>query len=395
MMDAGKARLLIHHHAVVYSDENTRIWIPSFIGRWVDALAVRFREIALLMHQSKTHFAARQDHQISRENVHMVSMGPPGRGWDRVTRMRRIKAACLRARVGASGLLIRGITPRQHSVWRWVGLKQTAFLLVGTPGDVPTAVSEASLLWRLYETFMRRYRLHELARISRHSTMLANSPGLVAELNQKFACQAQFVPTNSISCREFPPLNPRPISSPLRLLFCGRVVEDKGIREAIEAVATICRSGRACLLDVVGPLSPEYHQRLYELTASFGVQGAVNFHGFVPYGTALFEFYRGADFFVLPTYHEGFPHVLWEAAAHSCPLITSEVGGIPALLKHETHALLVPPRNPGGVSDAILRLIGDDALRQRLIRAAYGRAMEFTLEACAEKLSNILAECWN
>lgn len=394
-MDPSKARLLIHHHAIVHYDENGRIWIPSFIGRWVDALAAHFREIALLVHQSTTHSVYRQDHQIARDNVHVVSMGPPGRGWDRILRMRRIRAACLSARTGADCLLIRGITPRQFSVWRWVDLNQTAFLLVGTLGEFPTSASRATLPWRLYEPFMRRHRIREITRIAQQSVMLANSPGLVAELDQKYGCRAHFVPTNTISQREFPPLSPRPVFSPIRLLFCGRVVEDKGIREAIESVGLIRRSGMDCLLDVVGSFSSDYRRQLEKLSAEFGVQAAIHYHGSVPYGNRLFDYYRRADVFVLPTYHEGFPHVLWEAAAFSCPLVTCGVGGIPALLEHETHALLIPTRNAGAVSEAILRLVRDDLLRQTLVQAAYRRATEFTVEACAEKLCTVLAERWN
>jgi glycosyltransferase involved in cell wall biosynthesis len=394
-MEPSQARLLIHHHAVSYCDETQGIWLPSFFGRWIDCLAEHFGEIALLVHQSAVHSDTRQDYRITRENVRLVSLGPPGNGWDRIPRMRRIRAACLAARAGASGLLIRGITPRQYSVWRWIGLDRTAYLLVGTLGDAPASASGTSLPWRLYAAFVRRHRFQELARIAPHALMLANSPGLVGELKQKFGCPAQFVPTNTISQREFPPANPRPVSCPLRLLFCGRVVEDKGIREAIEAVAIIRRSGTGCILDVVGPIAPDLRRQLEGLIAKCGVKGAVHFHGSVPYGNALFQFYRRADVFVLPTYHEGFPHVLWEAAAHSCPVVTCGVGGIPALFEHEKHGILIPPRNALALSEAVLRLVQDDGLRQGLVRAAHVRAKEFTVEACAEKLSQILAGHWD
>jgi glycosyltransferase involved in cell wall biosynthesis len=347
------------------------------------------------MHKSEKHFSDRQDHRVEHPNIRLFGMGPPGRFWDRIPRMRRIRAACQAARPGATGLLIRGITPRQYSVWQWVGLAQTAYLLVGTLGDAPASASGASLPSRLYAAWMRRHRIHELARIAPHAVLLANSPGLVTELKQKYRCPAQFVPTSTISQREFPPATARPISHPVRLLFCGRVVEDKGIREAIEAVGMIRKSGTGCVLDVVGPISPDVRQQLEGLSLQCGAQGSVRFHGPVAYGDALFEFYRCADFFVLPTYHEGFPHVLWEAAAHSCAVVTCGIGGIPALLEHETHALLLAPRNARAVSEAILRLLGDDALRQKLVHAAYRRATEFTVETCAEKLSNILAERWS
>ena len=58
------------------------------------------------------------------------------------------------------------------------------------------------------------------------------------------------------------------------------------------------------------------------------------FHGRDKYGAPLFNFYRKSDIFIHPTYHEGFPRVLWEAAVNCSPIVTTSVGGIPNLLQN-------------------------------------------------------------
>lgn len=98
--------------------------------------------------------------------------------------------------------------------------------------------------------------------------------------------------------------------------------------------------------------------------------------------------------FVLPTYYEGFPHVLWEAAANCCPIITTVVGGIPAFLENERDGLLVLPRNSAAISDALKRVLRDDALRASIVKKAYTLAQSYTVGSCAGALIGVLSKHW-
>jgi len=87
-----------------------------------------------------------------------------------------------------------------------------------------------------------------------------------------------------------------------------------------------------------------------------------------------------SDFFVLPSDTEGLPLSVLEAMAHSVPVVASNVGGIPELIDHGTHGVLVSPADPPALAAAIRRLAEDPLLRQRLGHAAYTRASsEFSL----------------
>ena len=125
-------RLLIHHHNIAYLDEDGSIWLSSWIGRWVNALAETVAEIGLLLHQSSEHLPLQDTPVFTRENVQLFSLGPPGKAVDRIQRMQRIKNACKQAGAQADGLLIRGITPRQHTMWGNTPVEKKAFLLVGS-----------------------------------------------------------------------------------------------------------------------------------------------------------------------------------------------------------------------------------------------------------------------
>src|SRR5256885_9003 len=69
------------------------------------------------------------------------------------------------------------------------------------------------------------------------------------------------------------------------------------------------------------------------------------------------------DVLVLPSEAEGFGLVLIEAMAAGVPVVATDVPGIRDVVVHEENGLLVPPRNPGAISAALLRIEEDEALR--------------------------------
>jgi glycosyltransferase involved in cell wall biosynthesis len=158
-------------------------------------------------------------------------------------------------------------------------------------------------------------------------------------------------------------------AGPVRLLFVGTLVARKGLPVLLEAMERLAAAGRDVALDVVGDgpdraaLEAEARRR--------GLEARARFHGFVAPGPDLFAFYRRADLFVLPTYSEGFPRVLYEALGHSLPTVASAVSGIPHLLEDGRHALLVPPGDPAALAAAVGRALDDGALRRRLIREGF------------------------
>ena len=75
---------------------------------------------------------------------------------------------------------------------------------------------------------------------------------------------------------------------------------------------------------------------------------------------------KTADVFVLPSRTEGLPNALLEAMAAGCPIVATDVPGCRDLIEHEQTGLLVPYANTGALADALLRLLTDPSLAQRL-----------------------------
>ncbi len=94
------------------------------------------------------------------------------------------------------------------------------------------------------------------------------------------------------------------------------------------------------------------------------------------------------DVVVLPsTAHEGIPQILLQAQASGKAIAASRVGGIPEIIEDQKTGLLVPPKDPDALAEALMRLLGDKALRDRLGHAAALYAREHhSCDRMGEKL---------
>ncbi len=390
--DAKNCRLVIHHHHLAYADQQGGLWLSANIGRWVDALADNFGEVGLLLYQNEQRLP-QQDTLIARENVKLHSLGTRKTIQQRILRRNSVSQVCAKASQQADFLLVRGITPHQRAIWQATPIQRKAFLLVGS---LQSSNRIHFTIPELFAWCLEKYRIHELKQITQNGAlMMANSPALVDEVKQVYGVQATFVPTNSIRKNEFIPIEIKPVFAPWKLLYCGRLDLKKGLRELFLALHLLQKRGYTCQLDILaGHQEPAYSQ-LLALSGELGLNESIRWHGLVPYGPELFGYYRQAHAFVLPTYSEGFPKVFWEAAGNCCPVITTSTGGIPSMLTHNQQAILIAPKDAEAIVGAVISLFSNESLRQQLIEKAYHYAMDFTVEACAQKLAHVLMAGWN
>jgi glycosyltransferase involved in cell wall biosynthesis len=165
---------------------------------------------------------------------------------------------------------------------------------------------------------------------------------------------------------------------PVRLLYVGRLVRTKGLRDAIRALVRL-PNPRSVVLDVVGegPDRPVSEQLVGEL----GLAESVRFHGWQS-REEVARFYQDADVFVFPSYREAGGNVVFEAMGYGLPLVVTDLGG-PAAAVDESCAIRVHPSNPDQFAEdlahAITRLVDQPALRSRLGAAARQRVAQIAL----------------
>lgn len=378
------SNLLIHHHAFAFI-ENDKVWIQSFIGIWVQEFSKYFDEIGLLSQVSNSR-RPEQDYQITADNVILHRLNPPVK-CNRFKRNKHIRQVCKTVSPYYDSLLIRGITPRQKLIFDNCDIKNKFFLLVGSLIESKPILhfDKISIItWVMF--WFRRY---QLKKISKSAIMLANSPVLTEEIYSILRVNAKFIPTNTISRKDIVPFRVRNIQTPINILFCGRVIKEKGIEELIEAQKLLMDSNIQVILDIIGDIPEDYRATLYDKVIGLGLQSYVKFHGFIPFGEDLLEFYRRADIYVLPSWHEGFPHSVWEAAASCTPIIISSVGGIPGLVSEE-EVFFIESKNPQSIQKAVQEIITNSVRTSTKIKKAYQLILEYTIENCVERAATII-----
>jgi glycosyltransferase involved in cell wall biosynthesis len=178
----------------------------------------------------------------------------------------------------------------------------------------------------------------------------------------------------------------RPWHTPALALSVGRIDREKNPLLLADLVADL---GPSWQLDVAGagPLHDDLARRGNEL----GVGDRLNLLGLVPFGPELHRLYRAADVFVHVSLTEAVPQVLYEAMAAGTPIVATDVGGVGAALGHGTRGVLVPPRDPEALANAMRSLAADPATCLRLAQAARAEATRETLQAQADRILTFFA----
>jgi glycosyltransferase involved in cell wall biosynthesis len=153
----------------------------------------------------------------------------------------------------------------------------------------------------------------------------------------------------------------------------GRLTEDKGVPELIEAFDAILRRVPEAHLVMVGWFDAA------EDALDKGVRRRIESHPRIHctgYVADTATYYRAMDLMVLPTWREGFPNAVLEAAATGIPVVTTLCTGSRDSVVPEVTGLLIPPGYPEAISEAVLKLLLNRERRLRMGEAARNWVLE-------------------
>ncbi len=209
--------------------------------------------------------------------------------------------------------------------------------------------------------------------LKRHVDMLIAHPGLnMSGLDEKKECVD---------------------GSKVNLLFVGYIIQRKGVDTLVRALDILVksRSMETLILHIVGDTErdKDFFKSVKEYCEKAGIEDHIVFHGRVS-ESVLRNLYKNADLFVFPSLWEGFGIVLAEAMSYGLPIVTTNAGAIPYLVKDGRNGFLVPPQDPEELARSIEMLVASPELMADFGEANRKVAAEFSWEKSFEKIEVFL-----
>lgn len=386
-----------HVEAVFERDGLARV--PALFGMFVEQLAREAGRVTLYAHSGSQ--AGIEDYSLNDRLVRVVDLGPRRRFPERLLLPKRSLRAFRPREHDVDVMLIRGPTPLLPHIVNASGDIPVALHIVGEYGVVNRDPKARSMPWWRDALIRASFRLYTKLerRASANALVLVNAPQLLElfEGHENLGVVFESTLKQESIVTEAPAGEPGiGRTRPARLLFVGRLIPEKGLWEAVEAVRILRDRGLEANLDIAGweARSDPIVEALRRHIRGLDVEDRVRFVGYVPAGPPLAEVYRQADVYLLPSHGdgEGFPRTVFEAMGAGVPVVTTPVGGIPHWIHNGREAVLVEPRSASALAEGVESLLSDDALRAAVGRTGLEFVREWTLEKGCELLASKLSE---
>jgi glycosyltransferase involved in cell wall biosynthesis len=168
---------------------------------------------------------------------------------------------------------------------------------------------------------------------------------------------------NVVNTDRFKPTDARVEEQPIRLLAVGSLETVKRIDRFISVVARLRRESKIEIKSVIVGEGSQ-RERLERRAAELGLShDTCSFKGRIDDTASI---YKNADILVLTSDREGVPNVVLEAMASGLPVVATNVGGVPQIVRQNETGYVLDPENEDGMTASLLKLIHDPSLRIRM-----------------------------
>ncbi len=210
-----------------------------------------------------------------------------------------------------------------------------------------------------------------LLRWARHRNVLQNTDDLdeLARLGLVRREYCSVIPGSGVNTETFRPVaagERNPVvetDQPLRVLLAARLLWDKGIGEYVQAAQAVRHLGINAEFAIAGEVEPANPSGIpSETIERWRQEGDVVLLG---HRDDMPELLRNTDVAVLPSYHEGVPRFLLEAASTGLPLVATDIAGCKTVVQEGENGFIVPLQDTDALTTALVRLAEDKELRLR------------------------------
>lgn len=256
-------------------------------------------------------------------------------------------------------------------------------LAFNTSGDSPPLVASRRVTTHLRPHTFSRWKYHQVDRFIAASQAVRSTLLHDGVPSDRIVLVHSGIDIHRVQAE--PPINVHaefwlPTHAPL-VGAAGALTTEKGHRHLIEAAAAVVRDVPDARFVIVGEgeLRHALERQIHELH----LEKHVFLAGFRPDALA---FHKAFDVFVATPAAEGLGTALLSAMASAKAVVATEVGGIPEIVRQGETGIVVPPRDPEALAQAIVRLLKDDELRARMGRAGFEQVRRmFSAERMVEE----------
>jgi glycosyltransferase involved in cell wall biosynthesis len=149
--------------------------------------------------------------------------------------------------------------------------------------------------------------------------------------------------------------------------YIGRLVPEKGVNVLLGAVKYVLEKQPKAKFVIAG--EGWHRAELERITKELGIEEKVFFTGYLPQEDFL-AYFNVSEVLVVPSTYEPFGIVALEGMATKTPVVVSDVGGLSEIIDHAWTGMKVPPDNSIALADAIVTLLSDKKLRDKIVKNA-------------------------
>ena len=391
-MKKNKLVVGYYYHICVVKRKND-IYLPSFLSVFFNELANNVDKLVLFLHEATTEGQIiSADSRICSDNIIWVNMGKKRPAWYRSIFANLIIKRNNKYFDMLDALIIRSPSPLAPYFKNSDSLKGKLVYMIVSDYKKGAEMIPVNNLRNL---LVKNYVLHNDKKFKeslKNSLLIVNSSEIYND--HKYLSKSIFeLRTTTLLKKDFFKRKNQNLENPIKILFTGRIVLQKGLINIIDCLNYSEKEGINLELHIVGWEDLEnkpFETYLKTYATKLNLKSQIIFHGLKSVGEELNAMYRMADIYVLPSHHEGFPRTIWEAMANSLPVISTTVGSIPKYVKNYEEAILVPAKNSKSLYKAIKLIISDNSLRSKLVKNSLNLVSNHTLEIQSKKLIEII-----
>ncbi len=387
---------LAFYYHIPITQKKGNLYIPGFLGVFIDALANEIEHLYLIMHESNESESKSADYKLKNKNITFISLGVKTPAWHRAIFHKKTLKQAVQKIENCNALIVRSPSPLAPYFYTYLKKTKLIFMVVGDYMEAVKQTKTTTFREKIVNLYLR-YNNKKFKSVMKKVDVLVNSPTLF-EVNKNNAKSIHLIKTTTLSIHDFYKREDTCQNKPIELLYTGRFDLQKGLVELVEATAELIAKKIDVRLNLVGwenDSTKPVEKLLIEKSKKLKIEETVIFHGKKTIGIELNKMYQMADIYVLPSYHEGFPRTIWEAMANSLPVIATKVGGIPAYLTDKKNVLLINPKDTKQITKAIETIINRKELRQKLIKNGVIIAKDATLEVQSQNIVNHIQNLYN